>query len=267
MTLEGIAVVDTPVTDRVRVRSWHHRFGATQFPEGSHAEVEVGWVIVGEARYLIDGSELVVPAGSGIVVPARTAHATHVSDGIVAQSAWIAASLVSNVAASLALRPPSAARLIADATEISRLGSLLETEARTPRPGQSLMVESLAQALVVAVLRAASNTGVAPRDPRIAQAVALLETHFADALGVDDLARAAGISRFHFSRLFREETGESPYQYLRRLRIERARELLALGYTVTDAALSVGFKDLSRFARAFREQTGVAPSAFGRRAV
>jgi AraC-like DNA-binding protein len=269
MTLAGIALIDTPVTNRVRVRSWHHRFGPTEFPAGAHADVEVAWVIEGRAVFVIAGQELVVNAGSGIVVPPRVEHVTRVSPGIVAGSAWLAPELVSHVASSLGLRPESAPHVIEDASEIARLGSLLPGEAQTARPGQSLVVESLAQALVVAVLRAApspTQTAVA-RDPRIASAMQLLEKEYASPLGVDDLARAAGVSRFHFSRLFRDATGESPYQYLRRIRIERARELLALGHAVTDAALSVGFRDLSRFSRTFREQVGVSPSAFARRAV
>ncbi len=87
-----------------------------------------------------------------------------------------------------------------------------------------------------------------------------MESRYAEPLGVDDLSRIAGISRAHFSRRFREALGLSPYQYLQRVRIDRARELLGRGHGVTEAALSVGYRDLGRFAQAFRRQVGCAPS-------
>jgi len=87
-----------------------------------------------------------------------------------------------------------------------------------------------------------------------------MESHYAEPLGIADLSRAAGISRAHFSRRFRDALGLSPYQYLQRVRIHRARELLGRGHGVTEAALSGGYRDLGRFAQAFRRHVGCAPS-------
>jgi AraC-like DNA-binding protein len=81
-------------------------------------------------------------------------------------------------------------------------------------------------------------------------------------LSIDDLARTARMSRFHFSRVFRDEVGKSPYQLLVETRIERAQALLKSGQAVTEAALSVGFMDLSRFSKAFRRQVGCSPSEY-----
>jgi AraC family transcriptional regulator len=84
---------------------------------------------------------------------------------------------------------------------------------------------------------------------------------FAEPLGVDDLAKTAKMSRFHFSRLFRDEVGQAPYQYLLRVRIARATELLRGGHcSVTEAALAAGFTDFSRFASTFKKVTGKRPS-------
>jgi AraC family transcriptional regulator len=73
------------------------------------------------------------------------------------------------------------------------------------------------------------------------------------------------MSRFHFSRLFRDEIGQAPYQYLLRVRLARATELLRGGHhSVTEAALESGFTDLSRFASMFKKQTGKRPSDVAR---
>ncbi len=260
MLLSGFAVQDVPVTPRVRVRSWHHRWGPTAFPPGAHLELEVAWTLEGSASYRIGDATYNVPAGSGIVVPVKLEHATSVTPGTRAGSAWIASELVCEVAASIGRNVFTGPTLLPDTEQLARIGALLQTEAAEPRAGRLVAVEALAEALVVAILRAAPENEHTSRDPRISAAVALMESRYAEPLGVDDLSRTAGISRAHFSRRFREALGLSPYQYLQRVRIDRARELLGRGHGVTEAALSVGYRDLGRFARAFRRQVGCAPS-------
>jgi AraC family transcriptional regulator len=77
------------------------------------------------------------------------------------------------------------------------------------------------------------------------------------------LAQAAGFSAFHFSRMFTGMVGESPGEFLRRLRLERAAYQLQHGERVTEAALDAGYDSPEAFARAFRLVFGCAPSAFG----
>jgi transcriptional regulator GlxA family with amidase domain len=145
------------------------------------------------------------------------------------------------------------------------LGRLLEKEAVAMQAGRTLAVEALTDALVVEVLRAgtASNpewTRKRGSDPRLRRAMELLETRYADALTIDEMARAASMSRYHFTRLFRLETGKTPYRYLLDVRLARAAELLrARRCSVTEAAIEVGWNDLGRFGRMFREVHGVAP--------
>jgi transcriptional regulator GlxA family with amidase domain len=87
-----------------------------------------------------------------------------------------------------------------------------------------------------------------------------MNARYAEPLTVDDLAGTATMSRYHFSRLFRDEVGEAPYQHLLRVRIARAAELLKSGRTsVTEAALAVGFHDFSRFSRTFKRFMGQLP--------
>jgi AraC family transcriptional regulator len=74
------------------------------------------------------------------------------------------------------------------------------------------------------------------------------------------LARLAGLSRFHFLRQFRALTGETPKQYVLRLRLERAAlRLLLLRSTVLDVALDCGFQSHETFSRAFRRRFGTSP--------
>ena len=75
---------------------------------------------------------------------------------------------------------------------------------------------------------------------------------------LDDIARAAGVSRFHVIRLFRRAYGMTPFQYRRRLRLQRAEELLRAGLRAVDVAFEVGFADQSHMCAAMRSRRRVA---------
>jgi AraC family transcriptional regulator len=83
---------------------------------------------------------------------------------------------------------------------------------------------------------------------------------------LNDLAREAGVSRFHFARLFRVSTGDSPMAYLLKSRVERAKQMLLQGeLPVCEIAAALGFCDQSHLTRTFRRLTGVTPRTFARR--
>lgn len=86
-------------------------------------------------------------------------------------------------------------------------------------------------------------------------------------IGLENAAEEAGLSTFHFLRLFRDVLGVTPHQYLVRARLRRAARLLAEEErSITDIALDVGFADLSNFVRTFGRAAGVSPRDFRRAA-
>jgi AraC family transcriptional regulator len=92
-----------------------------------------------------------------------------------------------------------------------------------------------------------------------------IDAHIGEHISLDDLARQAGISRFHFARQFRLSTGESPMGYLRRVRIERSKSILQSGETtIAEVAANLGFSDQSHFTRTFGRMVGVPPGSFAR---
>lgn len=93
-----------------------------------------------------------------------------------------------------------------------------------------------------------------------------VDRHFAEPLDLETLAGIAGISKYHFQRLFTATYGRSPAVYLSERRVERAQDLLrATNLTVTEVCHAVGFSSLGSFSSRFRELVGEAPSAFQRR--
>jgi AraC-like DNA-binding protein len=94
----------------------------------------------------------------------------------------------------------------------------------------------------------------------------LIDRDYGQPLDVPALARAAHASTAHFSRAFKRAFGETPHQYLRRRRIERAKELLReSGLSVTEVSLEVGFRSLGSFSAAFSETVGEPPLDYARR--
>jgi AraC-like DNA-binding protein len=91
----------------------------------------------------------------------------------------------------------------------------------------------------------------------------LADARYFEPLGVEDLARAAGLSRAHFSREFRRAFGESPHAYLLTRRLERAAALLRItDRSVADICFSVGLQSVGSFTTSFTRTYGVSPTAY-----
>src|SRR5258706_4277122 len=94
-----------------------------------------------------------------------------------------------------------------------------------------------------------------------------MSEHCDEDTSLDALAAHAGLSPFHFLRVFSAALGVTPHQYLVRSRLRQAAQLLAEDdRAITDVAYDVGFADVSNFVRTFRRAAGVSPRQFPRAA-
>jgi AraC-like DNA-binding protein len=92
------------------------------------------------------------------------------------------------------------------------------------------------------------------------------DRHYTEPLDLETLAAVAGMSKYHFQRVFTAAYGVSPAAHVSQRRIERAQDLLrATNLTVTEVCHAVGFSSLGSFSSRFREVVGETPSAFQRR--
>ncbi|MET8945235.1 AraC family transcriptional regulator [Streptomyces sp. NPDC004542] len=111
-------------------------------------------------------------------------------------------------------------------------------------------------------LAEAAAHGSGARHPALRTAMTHIEDHFAGPLSVPDVARAAGVSHTHLTRLFREDTGLTVVGYIRRRRMERARHLLVASTLAIPAiAAAVGIPDLQAFNKTCRRELGASPRA------
>jgi AraC-like DNA-binding protein len=116
-------------------------------------------------------------------------------------------------------------------------------------------------------VRRGRNTGrrmtFVPPARHLLRAKDLADARYFEPLHVDDLARAAGLSRAHFSRQFRRAFGESPHTYLLTRRMERAAALLrTTDRPVVEICFSVGLQSVGSFTTSFTRTYGVSPTAY-----
>ena len=97
---------------------------------------------------------------------------------------------------------------------------------------------------------------------RIVQAKLFIDRHYAEPIDLSQIADEAFFSRFHFSRLFKLAYGRTPHHYLTQVRLDKARELLALGKAVNAVCLQVGFDSPASFSNLFKRHTGSSPSRY-----
>lgn len=139
-----------------------------------------------------------------------------------------------------------------------------------PAPASAGFMQGVAQAItahVVAHYGCATGGRVAVRGGmpagKLGRVVDAMRAGLAEPFDLARLAAQAGLSPFHFSRVFKQATGMAPSRYFVRLRVDEARRLLCTpGRTVVEVALAVGYGSPSHFARVFREFTGETPAAW-----
>ena len=93
----------------------------------------------------------------------------------------------------------------------------------------------------------------------IRDTVKYVHTHYEQRLSLDGIARKMGVSRYYLCREFRRYTGQTLFQYINTVRCKSAREMIATGSTVSEAAMSSGFDNMSYFTRTYRRCFGILP--------
>lgn len=138
-----------------------------------------------------------------------------------------------------------------------------------------MLLDMLTLSLSIHILRRAANatpklpqaaTGLAPHALR--RVIDYMRAHLQETISLDTLASVAGLSTYHFCRMFKQSTGMPPHRYLAQLRIDRAQELLQrTGTPIGDIAFCTGFGSASQFSHFFRKHAGCTPQEFRRSAV
>jgi AraC family transcriptional regulator len=151
---------------------------------------------------------------------------------------------------------------------LAHLDHALVQEMEHPAAGSSLYIDMLVTQIEVQIIRAVSTTPFTTREPdhasdrarSLAHAIDYIHAHLSDDISLADIASVTHLSPYHFSRLFRQTYGISPYQYVIAQRVEKAAQLLdTTRLTVSEIALRVGFADHSHLIRHYKRLRGTTP--------
>jgi AraC family transcriptional regulator len=154
--------------------------------------------------------------------------------------------------------------------QIEAIGMMLLADLQQENLGGKLYIDSLANVLAVHLLRQYAADKPRPKiyagglpERQVLQVLEYINAHLSQDIKLADLALLVDISQFHFSYLFKQAIGISPYQYLLQQRIERAKQLLKqTKRSIMDIALECGFNSHSHLSMQFRQLTGMTPTAY-----
>ncbi|MEZ4241459.1 MAG: AraC family transcriptional regulator [Myxococcota bacterium] len=290
----GVALIRNGLYRRIEARApW-----ALQVPEVERATFYL--IVRGEAELVVDSVVIALSAGDVALVPHGSPHTlrdapdsapVHVCgrgtpDGPGPRRIGGDGALTSIVAGFYERgsgRPPPLleampAVIVLAATDpayhrgVAATVQLIVSESTSCLPASSLVMQRLADVLLVQLLRARASHRDCPSqglraldDPAVHRALGLLHSQLAAPWTVASLASRVGMSRSAFAARFTELVGEPPLQYLVRWRMARAGELLRdTGDDIASVARTVGYRSVPSFTRAFKRWQGASPGAFRR---
>jgi len=156
---------------------------------------------------------------------------------------------------------------------LHEIANALTSAPRINDPAGNLFIESLLNAACARILHTYAQVRYRlfgpPRltDHQLRRAIDYIHDHIGEALDLSSISRAAGLSAFHFARLFKNATGDSPFKFVTRTRMERAKELLRkTRLPISDIAERVGYQKPGHFSARFRSVLGCSPAVYRRSA-
>jgi AraC-like DNA-binding protein/mannose-6-phosphate isomerase-like protein (cupin superfamily) len=238
-----------------------------------HDFYELGYVVEGAARHVVNGLEQTIRPGSAFLLSPADFHeiVPTSSRPLACYNVVIGPEVLERHLD--ALVPPGSDWAPWTADDLGDLEPefrRLEREGAGDAPGRSIAMDAALTGIVVELARrsgAADGAGLrsataAGAGEEVRRAVAFVERHFREPITLADVAAVAHLSPNYFSERFRATTGTSFQTYLQNRRLQFGRSLLAAtDLSVADVCHASGFNSLSHFGRAYRRRYGESPSA------
>jgi len=223
-----------------------------------------------------DGSKIIkdVPARSLTLVPAGSTYEWVTEGPTDFAHVYIQPERLAKTIGEVFDRDPGSftleSKLAFDDPLLTALVTTMLSEAGCSDRGKTLYLEAIYETLIARVVHRHGNLGAvqahkpyALTPTRMRAVREFIEARLADAIALDDLARIAGLSRFHFSRAFQKGQGISPFAYLTQQRLSEAkRRLRETDEPLSQIASACGLGTGAQFATTFRRHVGMAPSHY-----
>ncbi len=245
----------------------YHRF---QFRRHTHDEFALGLMEKGVQKFHCRGTDFCAPQGSLITVNVDEVH-----DGMSADSSeyryriiYIPFSLMQKIGCEMvsAKTPHYFGMPVTEDVELARqlnyLFNLLDQENMDLLETQSIFYKLIADLLTRHGMEQTGNSSVKEVPESVGRACCFINDMARHNISLDDIAKAAGLSRYHFLRVFTSAKGLTPHAFLLHRRLQLAREAIRKGGAIADVAFDTCFADQSHFSRRFKSAYGITPKQY-----
>ncbi len=250
-----------------RVDGSRHRF-----PDHAHDGIYAIGLMERGGSYCLGPQKtdsLVAPSEVALINPGQVHSGVPASGGRVTyQMIYFDLDLVSTIAMDIFNGPPATPEFLCLVKGDKHLWNRLQRLCRLlQQPGGRLKKESAMLSAMAVLLPLCTNVTPTATNPRrvgrgIHHAMELLAEELDRKMSLEEVAQAAGLSRYHFLRVFKREAGLPPHLFRTMRRIDHAKQLLRAGRCLSEVALMVGFSDQSHFSNTFRKYNGATPGQY-----
>ena len=222
----------------------------------SHPYLEVFLFESGHGTFESGGKRVRIAAGDILAVSGGVTHVQYSGSDAPLSYYCFAATVAENFVGGFTLVRGEIAE------KLKRHALACKAELGSDMPLKNAAASAYFRLLYLGIVRASGVTAPVKLPSRADEIRTYIETHSNDELTLDDLCKRFYVAKSTLLYEFRTRFGISPLKYLNVCRIERSKNLLASGASVTEAALAVGFSGPAYFTELFRRRTGYTPSAF-----
>ena len=269
-------VVQTFQLPGMLIEKYFYSAGSIEpLPKHSHQEYQLGMSLDCQGEYYYRGAYHSVPTGKLSIIHSGEVHSpserTHLPQPASFLMMQIEPTLLTTTAMEIGkdISVPFFTQPVFSDRTIAQLFYRLCTSDRDSNLAQdSLLLDFLSYLVTpkqAQILDAGKKTQSTLKTTHNAIAIVCdyLHANYADNVSLAELANIAGISRFYLSRLFRRQQGISLSAYQTQIKIDRAKQLLAQGMSISAAATATGFYDQSHFGHHFKRLVGTTPGKYG----
>jgi AraC-like DNA-binding protein len=251
------------------IEARYSSYNADAFRTHSHEAYSIALIERGSTVFLLEGERHAAQAGQLVFIAPQLVHACN-PDGVEGMTyrlfyvdAWRLESIVRELFGQDASLPMFRRPVVDDPDLFEQFLALHDAirEGADRLERESLLVNGLAEM----VIRYGATGRLGERgwnDDAVLLARTFLSAHMTEKISLDDLSQAAHLSPYHLLRVFQNAVGLPPHAHQNQLRIERGKQLLADGLSISRVAVEVGFTDQSHFSRVFKQYTGATPRQY-----
>lgn len=244
-----------------------------KFPNHFHDYYVIGYIEAGQRLLVCKQEEYIINPGDITIFNPGDVHSCEQTDGGVLDYRClnIRTDAMERMVAGIAGKPslPRFKRPVLLQSELA--GSLCEVHRMISLQEREFRKEELFLLFIGQLLQEEADLADSPAaeqeqepDRELQGVCGYLDTRYSGAVSLDELARLAGMSKYHFLRLFTRTMGITPYSYLQAIRIGRAKQLLEQGIPPAETAQLTGFGDQSHFTHTFKKLIGLTPKQYMR---